>query len=296
MNRIWSFLVLLFCLSACSGDRCIEADDFGFVNLTVSARYTKEEMSNQSGIAQIAPWRLSNYKVDGRPLVILVRGWTQGVDRNNSSELSAWCACSGQADNTATLSTFCQRLGECTFIDGTMCTNTKDAQITNAPCIFKNGVGLYALIARKGTNPNQTFSSQKNPEGLTFHLGEKPVGYEMLDVDKNGNTRTAGGILCKYQDARGSQSDLKQQYANSDLYFKILNNFYDDNSGQYRVSIKSGITDTSPDPITYVTNLVKNFLFGVNGDYGLIRNIYMGIVNNPGYRMAVSALLSLYIM
>ncbi len=296
MSRIWSFLVLLFCLSACSGDRCIEADDFGFVNLTVSARYTKDEMSNQSGIAQVAPWRISNYKVDGRPLVILVRGWTQGVDRNKSSELSAWCAWYGQADNTATLSTFCERLRECTFIDDTMCTNTKDAQITNAPCIFKNGVGLYALIARKGTNPNQTFSSQKNPQGLTFHLGEKPVGYEMLDVDKNGNTRTAGGILYNYQDASGSQSDLKQQYANSDLYFKILDNFYDDNSGQYRISIKSGITDTSPDPITYVTNLVKNFLFGVNGDYGLIRSIYHGIVINPGYRMAVSALLSLYIM
>lgn len=296
MSRIWLFLILLFCLSACSGDRCIEADDFGFVNLTVSARYTKEEMSNQSGMSQIAPWRPSNYKVDGRPLVILVRGWTQGVDRNNSSQLSAWCAWYGQADNTATLSTFCQRLRECTFIDGTMCTNTKDAQITNAPCIFKNGVGLYALIAKKGTDPNQTLASQKNPQGLTFHLGEKPVGYEMLDVDKNGNTRTAGGILYNYQDASGSQQDLKQQYANSELYFKILDNFYDDNSGQYRVSIKSGITDTSPDPITYVTNLIKNFLFGVNGDYGLIRNIYMGIVNNPGYRMAVSALLSLYII
>ena len=296
MSRIWLFLILLFCLSACSGDRCIEADDFGFVNLTVSARYTKEEMSNQSGMSQIAPWRPSNYKVDGRPLVILVRGWTQGVDRNNSSQLSAWCAWYGQADNTATLSTFCQRLRECTFIDGTMCTNTKDAQITNAPCIFKNGVGLYALIAKKGTDPNQTLASQKNPQGLTFHLGEKPVDYEMLDVDKNGNTRTAGGILYNYQDASGSQQDLKQQYANSELYFKILDNFYDDNSGQYRVSIKSGITDTNPDPITYVTNLIKNFLFGVNGDYGLIRNIYMGIVNNPGYRMAVSALLSLYII
>ena len=296
MSKIWSFLILLFCLSACSGDRCIDADDFGFVNLTVSARYTKEEMSNQSGLAQIAPWRPSNYKVDGRPLVILVRGWTQGVDRNNSSELSAWCAWYGQADNTATLSTFCQRLRECAFIDGTMCTNTKDAQITNAPCIFKNGVGLYALIAKKGTNPNQSLSSQKNPQGLSFHLGEKPEGYEMLDLDKNGNTRTAGGILYNYQDASGSQSDLKQQYANSDLYFKILDNFYDDNSGQYRISIKSGITDTNPDPITYVTNLIKNFLFGTSGDYGLIRNIYMGIVNNPGYRMAVSALLSLYII
>ena len=150
-------------------------------------------MSNQSGMSQIAPWRPSNYKVDGRPLVILVRGWTQGVDRNNSSQLSAWCAWYGQADNTSYFIHILPKASrECTFIDGTMCTNTKGCTDYKCSMYFKNGVGLYALIAKKGTDPNQTLASQKNPQGLTFHLGEKPVDYEMLDVDKNGNTRTAG--------------------------------------------------------------------------------------------------------
>lgn len=289
-----SLLLLLvgMVLTGCSNVNCIEADDFGFLNLTVSARYSKEEMANQYGTSQVAPWRASNYQVNGRPLVILVKGWTQGVDRNNSSELSAWCAWYGQAEHTATLSSFCARLAECKFIDDIMCTNTPTAQITNAPCIFKNGVGLYALIAKKGTNPNQTIESMKNPDGLTFHLGEKPVGYEMFDVDKNGKMRTAGGLMYNY----GDDSDLKQQYANSELYFKILDSFYDDDSGQYRISIKSGITDMAPDPITFVTNLVKKYLFGERGDYGLIRNIYMGIVNNPGYKMSVTAILTLYII
>jgi type IV secretion system protein VirB6 len=292
MSKFWSVLVVLFCLSACSGDRCIEADDFGFANFVVSSRYTKAEMSDQSGEQQVAPWRNSNYRVNGRPLVVLVRGWTQGSDRNNSSELSAWCAWYGANGEGYKLARFCERLQECIFIDGIMCTDTKDAQITNAPCIFTKGVGLYALIAARETDPNDSFATQKNPQGITFHLGEPTVGYEMLDIDKRGNTRTAGGLVYKYED----NDSLKREYEDGELYFKILDKFYDDNSGQYRVTIKSGITNTSPDPITFVTNLVKNFLFGADGDYGLIRNIYKGIVNNPGYRMAVSALLSFYIM
>ena len=34
----------------------------------------------------------------------------------------------------------------------------------------------------------------------------------------------------------------------------------------------------------------------MDNDYGLIRNIYLGVINQPGYRLAVSALLTLYIM
>ena len=60
---------------------------------------------------------------------------------------------------------------------------------------------------------------RKNPQGLSFHLGEKPEGYEMLDLDKNGNTALLV-ILYNYQDASGSQSDLKQQYANSDIILR----------------------------------------------------------------------------
>ncbi len=172
-----------------------------------------------------------------------------------------------------------------------MCTNTADARIGNSPCLFRNGVGLYALIAERGIDPNQSLSSQREPAGLSFHLGEPTVGYKLYDVDKHGNTRQAGGRVYKYD-----SEAVKQQYSDSKLYFKILDKFYDDNNGQYRVVVKSGITQSSPDPISYVTKLVKDFLFGADNDYGLIRNIYLEVVKNPGYRTAVSAMLTLYIM
>lgn len=296
-SKVWTIILMVLCISGCTGERCIEADDFGFANFVVSSRYDPDELKGQIGGNQVAPWRDSKFRVNGRPLAILVRGWTYGEDHNWPWELSAWSAWFGDNTNAHTLSQVCSRLQDCEFIDDQMCTNTKDARIINAPCLFRNGVGLYALIARKGTDPNQSFTTMRDPEGLTFHLGDKHPEYEMLDISQNGKTREAGGLVYKYIEDGQDQAALKRNYQDSKLYFKILDKYYNDNNGHYRVSIKSGITDTSPDPIGYLTKLIKNFLFGTSGDdYGLIRKIYLGIVNNPGYRMAVSALLTLYIM
>ena len=297
MNRIFIILLTLICLSGCSGERCIDADDFGFTNLTVSARYDNDELSEQFGSTQIAPWRDSNYKVNGRPLTIIVRTWEYGTEANDPTELSAWCAWYGTSGNKDTLSVFCERLQDCQFIDDQMCTNTTDTRIANAPCLFRNGVGLYALIATKGSDPNASFTSQRDPSGLSFHLGEKQDGYQLYDVSKTGESREAGGIIYKYDNEDESADALKSEFAGSSLYFKILDKFYDDNGGQYRISIKSGITNTNPDPLTKITELVKEYLFGVDDeDYGLVRSLYLGIVNNEGYRVSVSAMLILYII
>ncbi|MBN8512589.1 MAG: type IV secretion system protein [Rickettsiales bacterium] len=289
--RVVFLLLVCVNLASCSGDRCIEADDFGHAQFTVKARYTSDELNGQTGENQVAPWLDTSYRVNGRPLVVAVHGWDYGTDYNISSEVSAWCAWYGTKDDGSKLAKICERFRDCEYIDGHMCTNTSKAQLTNAPCLFRNGVGLYALIAEKGTDPNGSISSQRDPRGLSFHVGEQQTDYSMYEVDRNGNTRTVGGRVYLY----GSDA-TKVQYANSKLYFKILDKFYDDNSGQYRVYIKSGIDRVNPDPISYVTKLVKDFLFGSDGNYGLIKNLYMGIVTNPGYRAAVSAILSLYIM
>lgn len=309
-NYIIAILVLLT-LSGCTGERCIEADDFGHSVITVSARYPKSDFEGQVGATQVAPWRESGYRVNGRPLTMMVKGWDYGVDKNNGSELSAWCAWFSASGEDDKLSRFCERLRDCQFIDGTMCTRTPDANIANPPCIFRHGVGLYALIGAKGTDPNQLLSSMRDPTGISMHLGEPTSGYTLYDLDKNGKSRVAGGRVYTFD----SDSE-KRQYNDSQLYFKILDKFYDDNSGQYKVVVKSGINRSNPDPISYVTMLVKQFLFGIqgngeellpglkasnadgifDGNGGVIRNIYMGVVNNPGYRTAVSAMLTLYIM
>jgi type IV secretion system protein VirB6 len=200
------FIVALI-LSGCSGETCIEADDFGHAQFTVSARYKEGDYvekigSNQSdlnkkedflgkqvGSDQVAPWRDSSYRVNGRPLTVVVRGWEYNVDYNNSSDLSAWCAWYGLRDDTNTLSKFCERLRDCTFINNEMCTDTLDANINNAPCLFRKGVGLYALIAKNGSDPNLTISSQRSPNGLSFHVGAPTSDYKMYEVDKKGKTR-----------------------------------------------------------------------------------------------------------
>lgn len=157
-------------LAGYTGERCIEADDFGHANFTVSARYDQSELDGQVEQNQVAPWRDSTYRVNGRPLTIMVKNWKFGKEYNTSYELSAWCAWYGTSGDKHTLSKFCERLQDCQFIDGKMCTNTRDARIGNAPCLFRNGVGLYALIAERGIDPNQSLSSQREPAGLSFHL------------------------------------------------------------------------------------------------------------------------------
>ncbi len=289
--KLITLFVISITMAGCTGERCIEADDFGHSTFTVSSRYSKEALDGQVGENQVAPWVDSGYRVNGRPLAITVKGWEYGLDYNTSFELSAWCAWYGTSKHEHKLSKFCERLRDCQYIDGRMCTNSANAKLLNAPCLFRKGVGLYALISEKGGDPNQSLDSQRDPRGISFHVGEKPVGYSMYEIDKNGNTREAGGRVYQFE-----SDSVKQQYADTKLYFKILDKFYDDNNGQYRVVVKSGITRTNPDPISYVTKLVKDFLFGADGNYGLIRGIYMGIVQNPGYRSAVSAMLTLYIM
>lgn len=288
---ITSIIILLTMLSACSGDQCIDADDFGHVAFEVPSRYSKEELEGQVEDTQVAPWIDSEYRVNGRPLAISVKGWDNGIETNKSYDVSAWCAWFGTKENKSTLNSICARLIECEFIDGEMCTDTVDANIVNAPCLFKKGVGLYALIAEKNQDPNITLASRKKPLGITYHLGSKKEEYGMYEIDKKGNTREAGGRVYIFDN-----ESMQTQYNDSKLYFKILDKYYDDNSGQYKVLIKSGISRTNPDPFTYATKLVKDFMYGEVNDGGIVKDIYLGIINNAGFRMSVAALLTLYVI
>jgi type IV secretion system protein VirB6 len=286
-------LISMLCLSGCTGDRCIDADDFGFLKFVVSSRYKQEDLAGQQQNNQTAPWINSEYYVNGQPLTMLVKTWDlKKGDKNNSTELSAWCAWYGGEKNTNTLSEFCKRLQVCEFTDCKMCTPTKDAKINNPPCLFKNGVGLYMLIADRDTDPNISRDTQRTPLGITAHLGEPTVGYELYDLDKRGDLVRAGGINYQYE----GNNDLRVDHSQCPLYFKILDKFYDDNNGQYRITIKSGVSDTRPDPLEFLTNLIKAELFGDDKNKGVVRSIYEGVINTPGYRVAVSALLTIYIM
>ncbi|RYE05930.1 MAG: hypothetical protein EOP33_01580 [Rickettsiaceae bacterium] len=329
MFRTLNLLILIaFLLSGCTGDKCIDADDFGYPRFTISARYAPSELSQISQSNQIAPWRDSNFRVNGNPLLIVVKTWEYETDKNNSNQLSAWCPWYGGDSNASTLSPFCLRLNQCQFkpvntgstgltqgftdkasmcpcdpASGGNCSTDSasgDAPIINAPCLLKNGVGLYGLIADPATDPNTSFISQRSPpkdHTLTFHLGDPPTQFQLFDSNAKGDIRPAGGILYNYDRSDSDIATTRRKYASGKLYFKILDKYYNDNNGQYKVAIKSGVTDSRPDPIQFLTNLVITNLFGSTGsDYGIIRNIYTNVVSNPGYQLSVQALLVLYIM
>lgn len=288
-NRL--IILILLLLASCSGDRCIDADDFGHAKFIVSSRYDAQELDGQVGDNQVAPWLNSDFRINGRPLTVSVRGWEYGVDVNTVSEVSAWCPWFGTSKEANKLSDICVRLTECMFADDTMCSTGPDAAIMNAPCLLKKGVGLYTLIAEKESDPNLTKQTQIDPLGIVFHVGEKTPDYAMYEVDKNGNLRETGGRVYHFV-----SEEEKLQYMGSKVYFKIADKFYDDNNGQYKVIVKSGISRVSPDPVTYAVKLVKDYIFGTEGRQGVVKDLYLGVVNNPGYKSAVSAIITLYIM
>ncbi|AFB20681.1 TrbL/VirB6 family protein [Rickettsia canadensis] len=297
-NIFITLLISLLLLSSCTGDTCIDPDDFGFIKFNISSRYDLEEITSRQEGDQVAPWRNSAYKVNGYPLTVMVRPWSYILgDKNTSGQLSAWCPWYGQKNDTTTLAALCVKLQPCLFIDNDMCrpspTNQNDAAIYNAPCIMTNGVGLYFLIAAKNTDPNISPDSQRKPQGITQHLGEPPPNndYAFYSISSTGQFLKAGGINYQYK------GEDKSKYAQSPLYFKIIDKFYNDNSGQYRLVIKSGISDTRPDPLQFLTNLIKKVLFGTSDqDHGIVRKVYTQIIDTSGYRMSVSAILTLYIM
>jgi type IV secretory pathway VirB6-like protein len=283
-------LLMLFSLSSCTSDMCIDAEDFGFESLEVSSRYNDDEILGEKD-KQVAPWRTTSFTSNGRPIMIVVKDWKfkryNGYrTSNNPQEISAWSPWYGSADDTVTLSKMNERLPLCQVQDNNMCTSTTYLKVTNPPCLFTKGIGLYALLAT--TDPNVNKSSMQLPTGLSFHLGDPHPEYNLYYLGD-----PAGGILFKYADTQETD-----QYASSKLYLKILDTHYKDNSGQYKVLIKSGVDYGEPGPISRVLERCKETLFGSDSTnrYGLVKTIYNGILNNTQYQRAVVSLLTLYIM
>ena len=296
-----ALFVLISALTSCGGNSaCIDADDFGFTTVTVSARYDSSDIIG-TGENELAPWRDFDLTLSGDPIVIMVKNWRYGEDINNSKVLSAWCPWWGTNGQDKILSTFCKRLQQCRYINNEKC---HAPVIENIPCLMKQGVGLYVDLEPWGApSPNANQITMKAPQSpsITLHLGEPTQGYKMYDVSGAGVSRTAGGILYNY-DGNNSLNSNRLHYVNGKMYFKILDSYYRDNNGQYLVIIKSGLQKPGGDLFTMIETLVQKQLFG-NGNAqsstleqnGVVRTIFQNIITAPGYSTAVRAMLILYI-
>lgn len=317
MSRIDKFFLfcMLFILSACSDTFCYEADDFGFSHVRVTAHTTDSEVKG-SQLRQYVDWQDSGLTLSGNDVVMQVKHWNPTKNVNNQGELSAWCPWLGPAKNPPSLAPICSFFTECIYRDNMMCTDGNEADIINAPCIMKNGRGLYYLLAPKGFDPNATELSSRTPQNadsrvLHGHLGETfrdpdgtAVPFYDVEIDPyNSGWSSQASRMVRVNGVRlkltpGQKSTLR----GGKLYFKILDNYHQDNSGQYIVTIKSGITESEWDPMKIVTDIVEGFFFGEEGkeyldsENGVITNIFLSVVTNPSYRLAVSSLLTAMII
>jgi len=317
--RLWHkalSLMLLLLLCACSGERCIEADDFGHATFTIPARYSDSKLFKKDKINEVAPWLNTGYRVNGNPLYIIVRNWSYTDDKNNADQVSAWCPWYGKASDGQKLASICANLAECEFDKGQICIAGSEGNINNPPCLMKNGLGLYALVHSINSSPNASIDAILLPRGVNFHVYTDPKSIKSAEVNPfkylapTGKLRQGGGIIYKYT----AQDQL--QYKNvingaGELYFKILDNYYSDNSGQYKVVIKSGVVNNSFDPIKTIQDMVIRQLFGANKGLteldsegapkkpesaSMIPDMYKKIINNPSYHNIVLVLLTLYII
>ena len=304
------FLVLLlWCLTSCTDAVCIDADDFGFSHVKVTATYPPDKIHG-TGDTQYAEWYDSGLTLSGGPIHVIVKQWDLLYNINSSVELSAWCPWLGPADNPPSLTDISMMLDICDFQNNDSCCDAADAPITNAPCLLKRGMGLYMLVAPRGFDPNESGLSMQDPVSVNSkvivkHLGSKTDSTKFYDMQIRPDN--IGGS--SYLPTGGADIKLTTQQRmdmlGGKLYFKVLDKHYDDNNGQYIVTVKSGVTTSEWDPTEFTVDLVKNFFFGsavnphsVSTFYepGVIKQMFNNVINDPGYRLSVSAMLTLSIL
>lgn len=313
IKRLMALLIIIFALSACDDFKVpIDADDFGFPKVTVLASGEKVVGTQEN---ELSNWTFSGYTYNGGLAVMMVynpdseygyvwSSWdgngeyilTQSL-RNSATQ---YCCIGGSID----INGDCQKLKYCAI------PTAKYETIENAPCIFSQGQGLYMLLTTPGnssgiTDPNLYSNVNRLPAVADFFtLGL----WQYTGMYQNG--QLANGYIGGYvNDGAISQSSKNYNYNNTTsdtstytdiiipsnningkLYLKILDRYYDDNSGFYLVSLKNGFSPKTTPPIATVIALVTKELNDAS------EVLFNNIIIEGNYRLSLKAALSLYMI
>jgi type IV secretion system protein VirB6 len=292
-------------LCACSDFACIDADDFGTPKVIVPANF-KDSSINGLYTSQWVKWKNSGLVANGEPIYAVVHNWSLDdigtASTNTKLQVSAWCPWYSDNSYDGALSKLCSRLKECEFAPSGMCSDTDEyAPIINAPCLVTKGAGLYMLIPYSSSfDPNASITNNLYPDtnAAVVHLGEPSTGdYSIYAISSDGSYKQAGGAKFTFP------SEKKALAAGNSLYFKILDTYYADNSGQYIVSIKSGVNTnqsfnaTTFDPELSIITPIKEYLFGTesNNHIGLAATTFKQVLGYSQFQYTVQALFALMI-
>lgn len=153
-----------------------------------------------------------------------------------------------------------------------------------APCYFRYGMGLYVGLA-----PNNDSHSSPDDVVLSYHIPDSKRPNYAYDRTINN----AANLLAQARDGylvRGKPAEeLPGAQTGDRLYFKIVDRTYIDNSGGYTVKIKEGTRSASQGPLEKISGIFIDPMKIV------MNRLYNGIVQNTGFINAVRAVLVLYV-
>jgi len=326
-----TLLLLSVLLASCYPEGfCIDADDFGFPKLTVPATGTNVTPTSCSNCVEVSQWIDSKEQLTGDTIYFEIgpplagngttsNTWTSWLGGGQAAVTQADPGSSSDASNACTFSD--QQEPWITTTPERKQTNTAD--VLNAPCWFQNGMFLYMLSALPTSanyDPNISESTLRDPEDNGFetqHLG--PYQLENDGTQCNAAIQSqpyshseqhhpiqAFAAADEYNHCGGwfgnspfEANAAEGNFQQGELYFKINDNYYDDNFGGYIVVMKKGVQDVTGGPIATVLNLVRNEFVGsstVNGTPSATQMVYTNIMGNNNYIRAVRATLTLYVM
>ena len=289
-NRTLLLLLLasLF-LSSCTQDYSpIEADDFGYPKMTIYAKgknVTGEEEN------QLSDWVSSGYKYNGDKMTLMV--YNKQGSNPTKYIWNPWLC--GQEDSICIT---VYDSPKCEIPE--YCTNPQDRYetINNAPCYLEKGEGLYLLITdplnTEVTDPNTYDSVNRLPSSAGFYtksLWDKTTMWQNQD-EANGYSGELipNSTIDSETGEETASTKSKESYIDGEAYFKILDRYYEDNSGHLHVVLKRGFDQVVSPPIATVITFITEIMNDTSED------LYKQIIVDSEYRLSLKILLVLYII
>jgi type IV secretory pathway VirB6-like protein len=304
--RILKFYILahaLFSVGGCDGGGgCIDPDDFGNKKFSVSAYVAKgsKKFSGEDDLSittdhnnanQVIRWSKTPFITNGKNIVIRVKGmWTAwGGNEGKVFYDGKYEDASKVYDENADYDKFipkasevCDQYESITKEVNNGTAQCKKIQYSNTPCWFKNGHGLYILLQRpEDSNPNGNIDVIRVPISPTKHVGYAD--------NENGIGQFFWNIGDAVDPATGKQITIEQGWG---VYLKILDRYYWDNAGEYKVTFVSGIYDPteSAGVFEYVRELVTDKLLSA------AKTIFTNVTANTEYVNMVKTILILFVV
>ena len=272
INKIYIILLLLLTLSGCDDSRApVDADDFGFPKVTIKASGFNVTGSEEN---QLSEWVATGHKYNGDPLVAVVYNSGNGI----KSEWTGWF---GEGEDYIAGAMVSAQL--CNIKEPQ--TGDQDVKFLNsegAPCIFTKGQGLYMLF----TDPKSSVYSPNSNALINRMPSSAPANFATMGLWQDIPIYSQGSLAGGYYGDFPNSAD----YVGGRAYFKILDRYYDDNSGLYYVALKRGFDQAIQPPIAWTIDIVTTQL---NQTAEVLFNT---ILSNSEYLSSLRAVILLYII